>query len=191
MNSEYREKIWTRAGPEFGYEARTIIIVRMVLCGLKSISSAFYVHLTKTLNKIGFLSTKADPDVWYRPAVKPNGFEYYKYILCYVNDILCISHNQGIALGRIQAVFKFKGGKIDQPEIYLGAQLVNIIVDGEEGWYMSVEKYVRAAVDNVEHSFAKSNQRLPTCCNIPTISGYHPETVTLPELESEGVTHFQ
>ena len=74
MNSEYREKIWTRAGPEFGYEARTIIIVRMVLCGLKSISSAFYVHLTKTLNKIGFLSTKADPDVWYRHTVKSNSF---------------------------------------------------------------------------------------------------------------------
>ena len=167
------------------------MIFRIALYGLKSIGTSFLVHLSENLNAVGFLSTKADTDVWYLLAVKPKVFEYYKYILCYVNDILCISHNQGIALGRIQAVFKFKGGKIDQPEIYLGAQLVNIIVDGEEGWYMSVEKYVRAAVDNVEHSFAKSNQRLPTCCNIPTISGYHPETVTLPELESEGVTHFQ
>ena len=121
MNSEYREKIWTRAGPEFGYEARTIIIVRMVLCGLKSSGALFRAHLDEALNDIGFLSTNSDPDIWYRPAVKPNDFEYYEYILCYVDDILCISHDPGLALGQIQAVFKFKGDKMDQPEIFFGA----------------------------------------------------------------------
>ena len=78
-----------------------------------------------------------DPDVWYWPALKPNGFEYYEYILCYVDDILCISHDPGIALVRIQAVFKFKGYKMEQLKIYLGAQVRKMIVDGEEGWYIS------------------------------------------------------
>ena len=84
------EKIWTRAGPEFRSETVMIIIFRMALDGLKSSGTEFRAHLSDTLNDIGFLSTKADPDVWYRPAVKPNAFEYYEYILCYVNNILCI-----------------------------------------------------------------------------------------------------
>ena len=91
-----------------------------------------------------------------------------------------ISHDPGIALGRIQAVFKFKGDKIDHSKIYLRGQLGNIIVDVAEGWYMSAEKYVRAAVDNVEQNLAKSNQRLPTRCKTPIVSYYFPETDTLP-----------
>ncbi|KAI2508430.1 Reverse transcriptase (RNA-dependent DNA polymerase) [Fragilaria crotonensis] len=35
---------------------------------------------------------KGDPDVWMRPKVKPNGDKYWEYVLCYVDDILCISH---------------------------------------------------------------------------------------------------
>ena len=110
--------------------------------GLKSISAAFCPHLDDTLNGIGLLSAKLDPDVWYRPEVKPNGFEYYEYILCYVDYILCISHDLGIALGQIQALFKFKGDKIEQTNIYLGAKFGKMIVDGAEGWYMSADKYV-------------------------------------------------
>ena len=88
----------------------------MALYALKFFSAAFCAHLDETLNGIGFLSTKAEPDVWYRPAIKPNVFEYYEYILCYVDDILCISHDPGIALGRIQAIFKFKGDNMEQPK---------------------------------------------------------------------------
>ena len=63
LTTEFWGKIWTCAGPEFGSEAGTIMIVRMSLYGLKSNAAAFCVYLSKTLNVIGFLSTKADPDV--------------------------------------------------------------------------------------------------------------------------------
>ena len=66
-----------------------------------------------------------------------------------------------------------------------------MIVDGAEGWYMSVEKYVRDAVDNFEQNLAKSNQRLPTGCKTPIVSGYRPETDTPPEINYEGVTQYQ
>ena len=113
------------------------MIVRMPLYGLKSSGAEFRAHLDKTLNDIGFLYTKVDPFVWYWPSVKPNGFEYYKYILCHVNDVMCISHDPGIVIGRIQAVFKFKVNKMEQPKIYIGAQVGNIILYGADGWYMS------------------------------------------------------
>ena len=55
----------------------------------------------------------------------------------------------------------------------------------------STVKYVHASVENVEKNLVKSNQRLPTCCKNPIISGYIPETYTLPELKDEGVTQYQ
>ena len=65
MTAEYREKIWTCAGPEFGSKARTMMILRMALYGLKSSGKVFRAHLDETLNDIGFLYTKVDPDIWY------------------------------------------------------------------------------------------------------------------------------
>ena len=92
--------------------------------------------------------------------------------MCHVNDILFISHDPGISFGWIQAVFIFKGDKIDKPDIYLGAQVGNMIVDGADGWYMSADNYVGAAIENVEQNLTKSNQRLPTGCKTPIMSGY-------------------
>ena len=133
LTAECRENIWAHSGPEFGSDAGTIMIVKMAICGLKSSGAVFYAHLAEAFNEIGFLSTNAEPDVWYQPAVKPNDFEYYEYILCYVDDILCISHEPGIALRRVHAVFRFKGDKMEHPKIYPGDQVGKMIVYGEEG----------------------------------------------------------
>ena len=55
---------------------------------------------------------------------------------------------------------------------------------------MYVEKYVRAAVENNEQYLTKSNQRPPTRCKTPVMSGYWLETDTLPKLKAEGVTQY-
>jgi hypothetical protein len=49
--------------------------------------------MAATLREAGFVSSKADPDVWMRPQVKPNGKKYWEYYVlhCYVDDILYIS----------------------------------------------------------------------------------------------------
>ena len=86
-----REKIWTIAGPEFGSEAGQIMIIVRALYGLKSSGAAFRALLAETLYDIGYKPTKADPDVWIRPGIKSDGFEYYELVLCYVDDVLSIS----------------------------------------------------------------------------------------------------
>ena len=63
FTAECRENIWTHAGPNFGSEAGTIMIVRMALYGLNYSGAEFCAPLAETLNDIGFLSTKADHDV--------------------------------------------------------------------------------------------------------------------------------
>ena len=191
LTAECKEKIWTRAGPEFGSESGSIMIVRKALYGLQGSGAAFRVHLVEKLHDIGFISTRADPDVWCRPAVKPDGFKYYEYILCYVDNLLAISHDAQLVLKSVQDTFKFKDDKIDKPDVYLGAQLDKMSVDGFEGWTMSSEKYVKSAIENIEQTLAETNQRLPTKCRTPLSSGYRPELDTSPEFKAEGLQRYQ
>ena len=49
-----RENIWTRAGPDFGSEKFTIVVVKMALYGLKSSGAAFRANLAGVLHGIGY-----------------------------------------------------------------------------------------------------------------------------------------
>ena len=42
--------------------------------------------MAATLQEAHFVSSKGDPDVWMLPATKPDGSEYYEYVLVYVGD---------------------------------------------------------------------------------------------------------
>lgn len=48
--------------------------------------------MATTLREGGYMSCKADPDVWMQPMTKLNGDTYWEFALCYVDDILVISH---------------------------------------------------------------------------------------------------
>ena len=91
----------------------------------------------------------------------------------------------------VQAVFKFKDDEIVCPEVYLGAQLDTMAVNGFDGWTVSSQKYVKAAIENVEEVLAKTDQRLPTKCGTPLKSGYRPELGISPELKQDGLQRYQ
>ena len=155
-----REKIWTYVGPEFGSERGQPMIIRKALYGLKSTDMAFRAHLAETLHDIGFKPTKTDPEVWIHPAVKPDGSKYYEYIMCYVDDILSVSHDAKSILQFLQEQFKLKQDKVEPPDMYLGAQFGTMQVEGNVGWFMSSEKYVKSAIQNIEETLQKTGP----CC---------------------------
>ena len=66
------------------------------------------------------MPTKAGPDVWIKPAVKPDGSEYYEIVLCYVDDVLAISNDPMKTIDGIKSVFKLKGDKAETPDCTLG-----------------------------------------------------------------------
>ena len=69
------------------------MIVR-ALYGLKSAVAAFMSHLAKCMESLGYQSCKADPDLWFKPEIRPEDEKKdYSYLLCYVDDILCLNHN--------------------------------------------------------------------------------------------------
>ena len=76
--------------------------------------------------------------------------------------------------------------------MYLGAVLQNITNDyGTEFWTMSSEKYLGATLKNVKEKLAKHELNLPTRCDTPLSSNYHPSEDTTKELDSSGVRYFQ
>jgi len=192
LTADCREKIYTIAGAEFGSEAGSIMIVKKALYGLKSSGAAFRALLASTIWDLGYRPTRADPDVWLKPAVKPDGFKYYEMILCYVDDVIAMSEKPMVTIEGIKATFKLKGDKAEVPDMYLGADIKQVTnSSGTKCWTMSSEKYVKTAVANVEEKLAKSNLRLPSRCITPFISGYHPSEDTSKELDSEGLRYYQ
>ena len=112
LTAPCREKVWTITGTEFGPEdcGKTMLVVR-ALYGLKSLGAAFRSFLAETLYDMGYKPSGTDPDVWMRPAIKDSGFKYWEYILCYVDDVLSISHKPERALKGIASKFKLKDDK--------------------------------------------------------------------------------
>ena len=78
LTAKCREKIWTIAGLEFGIEEGSLMIVKMTFYSLKSSGASFRAKLAGVLHYFSYVPSKAYPDFWIRPAVRPNGSEYYE-----------------------------------------------------------------------------------------------------------------
>lgn len=96
------EQCWCVGGPEFEIDAGKPFIILRALYGLKSARASFQSFLAERLDAMGFHSTTANPDVWLRAAVKPDGKQYYKYMRCYVDDLLAISHKAEQVINKVK-----------------------------------------------------------------------------------------
>ena len=105
------EKVWTTLGPEFSKGAgKTAVIVR-AFYGLKSAGTAFRSYLVRCMESWGYESCKADPDLWLKPEIRlEDVVQYYSYLLCYVDDILCIHHNADTMLEQLHKSFSLEPG---------------------------------------------------------------------------------
>lgn len=187
------EKCFMIAGDEFGPNKGKCYIVRRALYGLKSASAAFRSFLADKLDQIGFKSSLADPDVWMRPAVKPDGTRYYSYILCYVDDILTVDTDAERIMKEIgDDRFRFKNDKIAEPDTYLGAKIKKRILNGQSMWTISSDDYVKAALGNVQSQSEGTQWKMPKGkVKTPLPTGYHPEMDDTDELNDEDVTLYQ
>ena len=139
LNAPCREKIWFEGGLECGEDKGKVCVVVRSIYGLKSAGAAFRAALAEVLKDLGYMSTKAYPDIWIREAVKPNDHKYYEMLFVYVNNILALSHQAEDAIKQITTFFKTKDGSIKPLEIFLGANDVSKIQlpDGCEVWSIS------------------------------------------------------
>lgn len=125
LNAPCREKIWCVAGTEFGSNKGKVLLVVRALYGLKSSGASWRAMFAETLNDLGYVSSKADPDLWLKPKTKPNGDKYYSMVLVYVDDVLHFDHDPNSLMTTLSSTYRLKD-KTEAPDRYLGANIDKI-----------------------------------------------------------------
>jgi hypothetical protein len=88
------EKHFIICGPEFGEESEgRFALIRRALYGGKVAGQDFWHHLCDCMRRLGFTSSCADPDVWFRFSKQKTREEYFEYVHLYVDNVLVISKN--------------------------------------------------------------------------------------------------
>ena len=142
-----------RAGPEWGPALDwTVCVIICALYGLKTSANAWRQALCLTLNKkMGFEFSLADNDVWFKRCSRPDGTEYYSYILIYTDNILIVSHSPSFYMTQIQQAYYVKKESIGPPTQYLGQQIKKVNDrSGRPAWASSSNTYVNEAVRVIE-----------------------------------------
>ena len=68
------EKHCIVCGPEFGTEnVGRVALIRRALCGGKVDGRDLWHHLCECMGRLGFTSSRADPDVWFRLSTRSTG----------------------------------------------------------------------------------------------------------------------
>ena len=80
--------------------------------GLKSSGARFRDSFVSVLQDMHCRRCPIDPDVNMRQAMKPTGEKYWEYVLCYVDDILVISHQTKIVMAGIAKQFTLKADSV-------------------------------------------------------------------------------
>jgi hypothetical protein len=116
LKSPIAKKVWTVLGPEFGDDARKCALIVRSLCGFNSAGAVFRNHLEECMKHLGWNPCRADRDLWMKAETRPDdGVLYWAYILIYVDDILCVHHDHGAPLAKLDEYFKIKEGSIQVP----------------------------------------------------------------------------
>ena len=194
LNAKVREKIWSTAGPEFGEHTGAVVLIVRALYGLKSSGATWRAHFAQSLRDLGYEScVGGDPDVWRKPAVKPDGEKYYEYIVVYIDDLLVIGQNPTNITDALQAdPFNYTLKDVDEPKSYLGAVISKYNLEGSVTWAISADDYLRKALANVEEQFGKlSTMFSKSQLSNPAAPDYHPEIDTSKLLEGDDVTLYQ
>jgi hypothetical protein len=129
-----------------------------------------------------------------RARVRNDGFEFYEYVLIYVDDILCISDNPQESLEQIDKNCPTKPNSIGKSDIYLGAKLSGVGLSNQvKAWAMSPSKYIQEACKNAKqwHAENQSQLRYPSKCTAPISTKYRPECDVTPKLKPEEASYFQ
>jgi hypothetical protein len=152
LTAPITEKVWTVLGTEFRDDSGKRVLIVRALYGLRSADADLRNHLDECMNNLGWNPCCADRDLWMKAETRPDdGALYWAYILIYVDDILCVHHEPGAPLAKLDEYFKMKEGSIQVPTFYLGAKLKKTVLpNGVVACGTISIKYVQSALQNVQ-----------------------------------------
>ena len=103
------------------YPAGKAAVIVRALYGLKCSGASFRSHITKCV-RIRVLFFQCRPCPLDEGSV-PDTFEYYSCILYYVDDIVCIRHDPGDVLNKLNGYVPLKPRSVKSHNMYLGSKL--------------------------------------------------------------------
>jgi Reverse transcriptase (RNA-dependent DNA polymerase) len=178
------EKIYSRAGPEFGDREGSIMIFKKALYGLRSSSRAFRAHFADFLRSLGFSATRCDRDVWMRAREEGDG---YDYICTHVDDFKIVARDPDRWKSHISAAFLLKS--IGPPSYYLGNDY-NFSTD-EGAWVLSCATYLKECIRRIEADDELLLDGTLWTHRTPLPEGCHPELDDSTLLSDVGVRKYQ
>jgi hypothetical protein len=111
-----------------------------------------------------------------------------------VDDTLCVHHDPGSPLAKLDEYFKIKERSIQVPTFYLGVKLKKTVLpNGVVAWGMSSSKYIQSAVHNVKEYLAAlpDDQMLLKKASGPFAGGYKTDLDESYELEPTRSNFYQ
>ena len=172
------EKVWSRAGREFGNREGCVVIIKKALYGLATSAQRWSLALGDVLREMGFKPSRADPDLWIKLS---NDKTHYEYIATHVDDVIVASKEPDTYISKLQEKFPIRNVKTS-PEYYLGNDLE---IKGKT-MRVSCTKYITEILRRYENKYGQLRKE-----NVPASPGDHPEMDDTPLLDKNGVTHFQ
>jgi len=181
ISAPCREKIYSRAGAEFGDREGAILILKKALYGLRSSSKAFRCCFADYLRTLGFFPTRYDRDVWMRLREDNEG---YDYICTHVDDFKIVARDAFRWVAKIKEVFELK--TVEPPRYYLGLDYT--WDDACQMWTTSCATYIKECVRRIEAmpEFGKLHPK-----KVPMPEECHPEKDNSPLLDEKGVKLYQ
>ena len=139
------------------------------------------------MNNLGYKSLLADPDIWMKPAITKDRRPYYKYVLVYVDNIICILDDPLRFMHQLNQVpYPLKGDNTP-PTLYLGSTISWYNENGYSCWAMSAKKYLEGAIAIVEERIAP---KILGVANSPFVPTYKPELDGTCELDDMTYTFY-
>jgi hypothetical protein len=189
------EKVWTLLGPEFGdYVGKRALSV-WALYGLESVGAAFRNHISECMKHLGWKPYHVDHYMWMKAEIcLDGGMLYWAYMFIYVYDILCMYHDYGMPLDKLDEYFKRKEGSIQVPTFYFGAKLKKTALSNDVfAWDMIFSNYVQSSVQNVKEYLTAlpGNKKQLKKAPAPFTGGYKPERDESSEFDPIMVNFFQ
>ena len=103
LESYTQEKVYIKAGPEFGNREGHYLVITKALYGLKSSGLQWHERFADVLRSMNYFPCKAEPDIWMRDMG-----EHYEYIAVYVDDLMIISKEPQKIIDALTIVHQFK-----------------------------------------------------------------------------------
>ena len=132
-------------------------------------------------------------NIWFCPATKANGTEYYQYILLYLDDILVVMENPEYFIrNNLCHRFVIKPSSIGPHMQFLGNKVYLVtLANHPQSCSFIYSQYVQNAVKNVSGKLACKGRSLPKRALSPWTIIYRPETIIAPELSPILASYYQ